>query len=618
METKIDHSLNNDQIQPSQTPVFDIDDLGFFRFYGLGLRHVELELGIREAKLEKNCGDAVSLACYGREPKNWNDFSFDSTLCGPFQEKVEEFILMSYEVYHNASTKYNDAAFSLIIRGVNARCPYDFGNYPLGKCGKKEFSAAQVMSLMTTESNVNDDINHAVYNTLMRLKEVCRQLKLEKAKELLKLAPPELHDLIRELMEHYQNDVFLKKPFFLIINRLCDSSNIFLPELDDLIEKGEMEPSVLKTWMQEVDKNQKKGVNTINILYQPDDFSSMDTQTLSKRLCHYIKNQNLEKVQLCIQYFSKSNFNPENDNNIPNPLQVAAHEASMEILKAIYEFAPEQYDLLIENKNLTTPIFVAAYYGRMENFNYLLSVRPLIARDISFFNEIRQREEHLFLGLAESRESASYEIMLFLASKGVGYGFEFDNNELHGNPLSMITQLSYEGEINKKKFELLLPHANAKSKYLGILSATLELYYCYEHGHREKMEYKTEYFADRINQLFEYRNNIFASLSKEECEEIRTIVQSKVSFNYRAEEILIDDLKFEIKGNPDEKVVANIQACFDLASYEKKDQISVTKVNTTMFQQKPVIRNASTFQANTLLLNYQVEDDEENSCCTIS
>lgn len=101
--------------EQSTTPLFDIDDLSFFRFYGLGLRHTELELGLKEAQSDTNSGDAVSLACYGREPKKWGKFSFEPQLCTPFQEKVERFILDSYNCFHTVANHYNDAAFALLI-----------------------------------------------------------------------------------------------------------------------------------------------------------------------------------------------------------------------------------------------------------------------------------------------------------------------------------------------------------------------------------------------------------------------------------------------------------------------------------------------------------------------
>jgi hypothetical protein len=601
------------------TPIFDIDDLSFFRFYGLGLRHTELELGLKEAQSDTNCGDAVSLACYGREPKNWWELSFEPQLCAPFQEKVEQFILDSYNMFHTVTNHYNDAAFALLIRGNDARIPYDFGEtYPLGKCGKNKFTSAQIMGLINTQNHQNDDREHAVYNTLMDLKALCQALKLKKIEELLE-ANPQWSVLINELITHYQNHTFLNKPYFLILSNLCNPSNIYLPELGDLPIENEKIKSILNAWIQEENHNQQKGSNTIKVLYQPDDFASMDAQSLSKRLCHYISNQNLEKVKQCIQFLSKTEFNPEKDSTLQNPLQIAAHGASTAILKAVYEFVPQLYDDLIENKHWTTPIFIAARYSKKENLDYLLSVRKLITRDSSFFNKNKQTEEHFFLGLAESDDPDSYEIMHMLASMQVGYGFEsqFDTNELYGNSLSLITRMWGQTSgyrLDQKKFELLLPHANAKSKYLAILSATCELFYCYGGGPREKKEYES---ACRSEQLFAYRNQIFLSLTKKECEEIRAIARSGISYSRSAEQILIGDLKIEIEGNPDTKLVAAIQNCFEELNPSAKAEQIVLVQSTDNFFQNTVDTPVTHYQTQTQTQTQTQRHAEENSCCII-
>jgi hypothetical protein len=585
METKNDLTLNSDQQSPAKTSIFDIDDLSFFRFGGLGLRHVELELGLREAVSGNSRGDAVSLACFGHNPEDLykKDFVLDSNLCAPFQEKLEAFILKSYEDFHSPSYHYNDAAFLLVNRGEDARFPYDFGSYPLGKCGTRAFTAAQVMALMPTDGYVNDDINHAVFNTLMSLKRKIQQLKLHKAQELLEQLNQnsELQTLVKYLIEHYENDIFLQKPFFFFISKLCEASELDLIPL----HKKSIEINDLSLWMQEVNTGYKKGKNSIKVLYQPDNFDSMDAQALSERLINYIKNQNLAKVRQCIKFLSLTGFNPAKDNKIPNPLQRAAHGESVDILKAVYEFEPNQYELLIENKTWTTPIYIAAHYGKLDNLKYLLSVRTLVARDLSFFNSGQQREEHIFLGVAASTSANSYEVMKLLETYNIGYGFDSQNNELYGNPLSITARVWSDGEINKKKFDLLLPHADAWAKYTGILSVTNELYYSYKGGPRKEFHYEDE----RANILFEYRNCILASLTVEECKEIRALVNFKeVLGSYRAKEILMDDLlNFEVKINPESIVTKNIERCF--TGLEKKETISVSKVPTTLFHHKPEI-----------------------------
>lgn len=591
------------------TPLFDIDDLSFFRFYGLGLRHTELELGLKEAQSDDNCGDAVSLACYGREPGHWWQFSFDSQLCAPFQEKVEQFILSSYTNFHKVTNHYNDAAFALLIRGNCARYPYDFTSYPLGKCGKDNFTSAQIMGLINTQKYQNDDVEHAVYNTMMTLKTLCQRLKLSKLTELLE-TNPQWSPQINELISHYQNNTFLKKPYFLILSNLCNPANDrALPELSSLELEDKALDSILNTWIQEENYNTKKGSNTISVLYQPVDFTCMDAQSVSKRLCHYIKNQNIAKVKQCIHFLSNKEFNPEKDNTLQSPLQLAAHGQSTEILKAVYEYAPQLYDQLIDNENVSTPIFIAAYYSQKENLHYLLSVRTLIARDISYINN--QNKVHCFLGLAESNDPDSYDIMCLLASMQVGCGFEleFDNDELYGNPLSLITRMwGQDDALNQKKFDLLLPHANAKSKYLAILSATCELFYSYGAKPREKKVYES---TDRDIQIANYRNQIFLSLTKKECEEIHALACSGMSYSCSAEKILIGDLKIEIEGNPNKKLVAAIQNCFsELNLSEKAEQISL--VQSHFFQQsheEPVVRTTS--------LKQPQYPAEESNCCII-
>ncbi len=527
--------------------IFDIDDLSFYRYYGLGLRHVELELGIKEAASGNTKGDAVSLACYGCNPEE--DFSPEFNLCVPFQEKVEDFILKSYQEWHQPHSHYNDAAFLLMIRGADAQFPYDFRFYPLGKCGTKEFTADQVMALIKTDSYVNDDINHAVSNSLMSLKQVTRQLKLQKARELSARLDnnPELQKLCNTLIEHYQANVFLEKPFFLIIAKLVEQSKAYFRELPKLMQDQE-EFLVLKNWMQEINFSQKKGENPVKVLYQPDNFDLMDAQTLSKRLIHFIKNQNLAKVELCLTYLSKTSFNPEKDSTIQTPLQAAAGGRSVDILKAVYEFDPSQYETVVENKILATPIYTAAYYDHLANLKYLLSKRKLIPRDLSIFNAYRNTEvQHILLRVTASCSKDSYEIMQLLIKAQqqnfdpqlISYGFESKDKNFDSNPLSIASRFwGTDKEGNDKKFEFFLPHANAWAKYLAILSATFELYYCYGHGPRKELIYAEEL----INLLFGYRNKILASLSQEECVQIRSFAAERnETVLVDLEKILLDD-----------------------------------------------------------------------------
>jgi len=72
--------------------IFDVDDLSFFAFYGLGLRHTELELGINEATPgNKSRGDAISLANYGRNSTSNHSHTPSSSEidCKRFQGHIE-------------------------------------------------------------------------------------------------------------------------------------------------------------------------------------------------------------------------------------------------------------------------------------------------------------------------------------------------------------------------------------------------------------------------------------------------------------------------------------------------------------------------------------------------
>lgn len=166
-------------------PLFDIDDLSFFRCYGLGLRHVELARGLSEAANGARRGDAVSLANYGDEVKRYDTPTHDHSneTCIIFQNKLKDFIRYSYRDYH--VPPYSDAVFLLINRGWDAKLPYDFHNYPLGKCGTQAFSSHQVWFLISSDRYPTNDLNVVVNRTLSELKEGIKKLKLQKIEMLL-------------------------------------------------------------------------------------------------------------------------------------------------------------------------------------------------------------------------------------------------------------------------------------------------------------------------------------------------------------------------------------------------------------------------------------------------
>jgi len=172
-------------------PIFDIDDLSFFRCHGLSLRHTELDRGLREQAEGAERGDAVSLANYGRQSPGIPGPSYDysATTCTEFQNNLAQFIRDSFYQFH--SPPYNDAAFLLLRRGYDAKYPYDFHNYPLGKCGTRAFGAGSIEFLIRTDEFTNQDIDAAVFNTLVDLKRRIKILKLQKLETLLnELANP--------------------------------------------------------------------------------------------------------------------------------------------------------------------------------------------------------------------------------------------------------------------------------------------------------------------------------------------------------------------------------------------------------------------------------------------
>ena len=547
-----------DNLNLPTTPIFDIDDLSFFRFYGLGLRHVELELGQREMKQGDTRGDAVSLANYGLRVLYTPNTILNRATCEQFQTEVETFILQSYRGWHEPHHHYNDAAFILLMRDDDARLPYDFSAYPLGKCGTKEFAAKQVMSLISTDKYSNEDINHAVYNTLMSLKTVCRQLKMQKAMELLQNLnnEPELRDIGNEIISYYTNSTFLENPFFLTLATYCST------------KKSNM--AKLREWLQQIDINHKKGETSIAVIYKPVDFDTMDAQQLSHQLIHFIKNQNLERVCACLKYLAKTKFNPAGE-YMADPLQTAACGNNPDILKAVYEFDPNRYETLVANDKLGTPIFLAVTTNNLPNLKYLLSVRSIVPRDVTCL------KKHIMAELVCSAHPKAYEIMQLLLEHKVG--FDFNDPDTYRNPLAVTARAFGQAEFSMKKFELVLPYANAFSKYLGLLSSTQELYYCYGHGSRPAL-----YFTDdRTNQLFIYRNKILASLTPGECDEIRTLFFSNQDLGCtNGKEILLDDLlNLEIKIQTNNAIATKIRRCF--TEPKITNNLSVADVKETFF-----------------------------------
>jgi hypothetical protein len=552
--------------------IFDIDDLGFFNFHGLGLRHVGLERGLREVQYGSDRGDAVSLAAYGRDEEN-PDLSFDEGTCQRFQKKVEQFILQSYQHYHTPDEQYRDAVFMLLLRGDDARNPYDYLFYPLGKCGTSQFSEKQVFAFVKSDSFESEDITHAVYHTVMWLKNICRQLKLQQAEQYLSFlralnnprtvnTKTKLEALLTTVIQHYQAQIFLSKPFFKEIIQICEK--LKTPQTID-----DNDPAIIKaltqleSWMGQINIHDKKGEESIEVIYRACNFDGLNAQELSQSLLHFTKNQNLKNVRECLKHLSASGFDPTSL-TFQHALQIAAAGANVEILQAIYEFNPLAYDLLLSApEEVPTAIFEAARAARLPNLLYLTSQRTIVPRDMmaSVLGVMtRGPREHILTELAFEKDANSLEVMRYCVEQGVGAGNE--GTDSRTNPLALC--IYSEPHITAQKLKLLLPLANARSKYFALLSTTNELSLYYEEGAdgQRHLDLSNRW----IKQLLVTRRAIFDSLSDDECDSIYRMFNSndpaERGYTQTLKEALVDDLKFEINSNLHSPLATKIRRCF--------------------------------------------------------
>lgn len=306
-------------------PIFDIDDLSYFYHFSLGLRHAFLETGVREQR--EGCpepgGDAVSLAHYLYA--NRRRMPQEAVLvCQEFQEKVEQFIWGVYRTYHSPSTHYNEAAWLLVNRGDEARQPYDFGHYPLGKCGKASFTAKQVHLLMSSEHYVNADLNHALLNTMRDFKEQLKRLKIKKVQELQATCTDKKHyAVLSTLIKHYENGSWIPDSIF---TEVVGSNPDFL-EIELLLNR-------LDTYTQKGDTLLSVELNAFNI-------EGLGLPELKAALLQSIRDQNLERVNTCLAKLPKHSFAI----NESNPITEAAGYQDTAILKAIFEHDRSIYEL---------------------------------------------------------------------------------------------------------------------------------------------------------------------------------------------------------------------------------------------------------------------------------
>lgn len=242
-------SVCNDYIKDMEStkmPIFDMDDLGFFRMIGLSLRHVDLDKGIQEWANGDKKGDALSLSNFGRRysPQcldyvssfNLSRFLPDDTVlsvCNQFQKDTEGFINNSFAMYHRNSTNYNDAAFLLIDKGSSARNPYDFVRYKLGKSGSPGFFKNDIYFMLSSNQHDNQfSVEKATRYVVTGMKTRLRQLKIEqivKLKEQLDLheqGRENIQLILTKLVTYYEKNIFVQHDIFLQIFLLLNPEKL--------------------------------------------------------------------------------------------------------------------------------------------------------------------------------------------------------------------------------------------------------------------------------------------------------------------------------------------------------------------------------------------------------
>jgi hypothetical protein len=278
-------------------PMFDADDLTFYRVHGLALRHVGLQQGIEEYAHGNTRGDAVSLACYGMDPMAVvPDLSLE--VCRAFQAKVETFIHTSYTVFHQGDASYNAVAFLLLNRDEDARIPYDFKNYPLGKCGTKAFSPDIIQAMLRSDGYHNEDLNHAALNTLMDLQGALLALKqkavaawLEQVADHPLLSAEQALQLsadLRALSGLYAAQTYLSDPIASIVWAIFKSKVAGEDLTQDCIR--------LSHAVKRPSETAEKGKVPSVIKYSPIDLDALSLPALQETVVHYVDNQNEKGV----------------------------------------------------------------------------------------------------------------------------------------------------------------------------------------------------------------------------------------------------------------------------------------------------------------------------------
>ncbi|CDZ78677.1 hypothetical protein BN59_02989 [Legionella massiliensis] len=522
--------------------IFDLDDLEFLRTNGLGLRHVELAKGLDEQQNGSDRGDAVSLANYGLNEKysSFRHLVTDEN-CITLQKEIENFIFQSFKCFHRSSYRYQDAAFHLMSRGDEARIPYDFGStYPLGKCGTRAFTADQIVFSIFTDSYQNEDIAHATEQVFLEFKNKFRQLKIQKIQTWLAqiqqseaTGAKRLAALLVRLIDIYSENSYLVQPVYKKLELLLKQEDYPLASIEEL-------EAILQTVGAE-----KKGELTLIYTYKEECWDAMDEYTLKEKLLHYVRNQNLEKVKICLSRLEPSSF-ATLDWPMGCPLQVAASFSSIDILEAVYGFYPQRYDLLVQNENLATPIFFAFRAGEFKNTDFLLSQRPMLIRDLSC------SRQHIFSNPPEQFTENYFQTLDHLLQQGATVG-----NELSGlfeNPFAIcVRQVGFSGCEPTRFFSRFLPLTDYHSKYWGLLSCANELYFLCDHSTTQLLN-----DSPYVEIFLGLQSVIFASLTEEECRQINELVRKGI-YSGNARERLLNDLA----GLPGAENKRKVQLCFN-------------------------------------------------------
>ncbi len=540
-------------------PVFDLDDLAFLHVYGIGLRHVDQATYEKEV-VKGGHGDAVSLANFGLGKAL--DIFDDSIqppchdYCETLQVKIERFIVGCHQSFHTVADHYNDVAYLFMQRGGDARDPYDFKAYPLGKCGKKPFDVDIIMSSFSTCHFQNDNIKHANLNVFNELIKRMRALKLRCAREVREVlsARPEMVELCErftKLIELYEANVYLPQPFFASLLKECLQDDEFANHSiaknievygNFYIDRGDFDCALA-----EVNAHACKGSEPLEIFYEPFNCEAASTSGLITHLVYAIQQENESDVRAVLAELSArsvtSLMGVEDENIIRN----AARSSSVTILKMVYAFDP----VIWRQVKQARPFFHAANSLRLESLQFLFSCLSLTPLDLLLDDTHIYSLPSLCHGLDNGME-----IVRLLLSKQVPIGNE--TLQLYKNPVASVAG-SYEIKNKKEVLALLLPHANAESKYAGLMRAILELYYLYRDGRN--------IIADNQNTdaMFLAVNMIFSSLSPSECSEIRKIFAAKKPQDYStSEKMLFINVEFKCKllKMADEGVFDKIKLCF--------------------------------------------------------